>query len=403
MKYTANVNNRPFLLPYRLRTVAIAIAALFAQQAVAQDFTSILESIEKNSTTLLAKRKMADAEQKDTKVMTALDDPEVGFNYLFGNADRGKRYDVDISQAFDFPTTIARRSKLAREQRRVADLRYLTERQQILVEARKLCIEVVYCNAMMEHLNEDLHNTHAMAEAYQRLYEQGEATVINRNKAHQAVLFFEAEYREFNTNRENLLAQLRYMNNGEDVIISDTAFVISPLPSDFDKWLAENISRHPDLMLANGEVKAQERSLSVAKGSWAPKLRVGYMGEFEKEDSYQGPTIGLSLPIWSGKRSVKAAKAHLEAQEMERQDTQARISTQLRSIYNETLQLQQTIHEFSHHLSGCDNTAMLQKSLKEGQINLLTFLQELQYVHEMHERLLIAERDFKLREAEMMW
>lgn len=399
MTNIAKENNKTMSILHRLICCAILFLSILSTDA--QDFSGILNSIEKNSTYLLAQKAETDATNKDLRIQTALDAPEVGFNYLFGNGDLGSRKDLSISQSFDFPTTIIQRNKFVREQQRVATLSFLSKRQQLLLAARKLCIEVVYCNAMMEHLNEDLAETHAMSDAYQKLYDKGEATIIDRNKAHQAVLFFEAEYREFMTTRNNLLEQLKYMNNGKEVVIVDSAYIHTPLPTSFDEWIIENIDRHPALQLADGEVAAQKQSLSFAKSEWAPKLRVGYMSEFEKVDHYQGISLGISVPIWSGKRKVNAAKAHLAAAEIEYADTRQQLITQLRGIYNDALQLQETYTQYTKHLTGCDNEKALEKSLSFGQITLITYLQERQYVHEMHEKLITAERDLELRKAEL--
>lgn len=367
----------------------------------AQDFSAILRNIEQNSTRLEASRMEIEAEKKDSKVVTSLDDPEVGINYLWGNNNIGNRIDFNVAQSFDFPTLLVQKYKLAKEQRRVADLKYLSQRQQLLVNAKKICIEVVYCNAMIEHLNEDLEETRAMAEAYNKLYEKGEATSIDHNKAHQAVLFFEAEYREFMAMKENLLAELQCMNGNIPIEINDTAFTHIPLANDFELWLKGNLARHPESMLAESEVLVGQRALKTAKNSWAPKFSIGFMSESEKVDTYQGVTLGLSVPIWKGKRSVNAAKAHLVAAEIRQKDIQTHLITQLKSVYNEAIQLQDTYNLYSKHLHQCDNSTLLQKSLDAGQITLLTYLQERQFVHEMHEKLLIVERDLELRKAEL--
>lgn len=383
------------------KTTIICLALASMCRVSAQDFSGILRSIEQHSTRLEVSRLEAEAEKAESKITTTLEDPEVGVNYLWGNNDIGNRLDISATQSFDFPTVLVQRSKLAKEQRRVADLKYLSTRQQLLVNARKLCIEVVYCNAMMDHLNEDLEETRAMSKAYETLYEKGEATIIDRNKAHQAVLFFDAEYREFMAMKKNLLEQLQSMNGGVEVNIEDTIFTHKPLSNDFDQWLKENIGRHPELQLADGTLNAENRALKVAKNEWAPKLKVGYMSERTKEETYQGVTVGMSVPIWSGTRKVKAAKAHLAAAEMQKQDTYSTLSTQLKSVYRDALQLQETYEHFSKHLHGCDNSDLLLKSLNAGQITLLTYLQERQYVHEMHEKLLTTERDLELRKAEL--
>ena len=240
-------------------------------------------------------------------------------------------------------------------------------------------------------------------EAYEKLFQKGEATVIDRNKAHQAFLFFKTEYDEFLTTKENLLNELKALNGGNAVEINDTAFIFSPMSNDFDAWLSQNIGLHPEIMLAEGELKAEKQSLKVAKGSRIPGLKIGYTGEFTREEKYQGPTIGLSLPLWGSGRKVKVAKLHVEAAEKSLEDTRLNLTTQLRGIYREALHLQDTYLRYKKHLTECDNSELLKKSLDSGQITLLEYLQERQFVHEMHEKILIAERDLALRKAELIF
>ena len=386
-----------------LRKAFFCLIIAMPSLADAQDFSSILKSIEANSARLEAARIKDKAEKLDSKDLYTLEDPEVGFDYLFGAEGIGHRIGFEVSQGFDFPTVISQKRKMAKEMQRVSELKYLSERQQLLLNARKLCIQVVYCNAIMDHLDEDLEETTAMSKAYETLFDKGEATAIDRNKAHQAFLFFKTEYDEFLAMRENLLNELKCLNGGNAVEISDTAFVFSPLSNDFDGWLAQNIGLHPELQLAEGELNAEKQSLKVAKGSRIPGFKIGYTGEFTREEKYQGPTIGLSLPLWGSGRKVKVAKLHVEAAEKSLEDTRLHLTTQLRGVYREALQLQDTYLRYRKHLTECDNSELLKKSLDSGQITLLQYLQERQFVHEMHEKILIAERDLALRKAELIF
>lgn len=386
-----------------LRKAFFCLMIAMPSLADAQDFSSILKSIEANSARLEAARIKDKAEKLDSKDIYTLEDPEVGFDYLFGAEGIGHRIGFEVSQGFDFPTVISQKRKMAKEMQRVSELKYLSERQQLLLNARKLCIQVVYCNAIMDHLDEDLEETTAMSKAYETLFNKGEATAIDRNKAHQAFLFFKTEYDEFLAMRENLLNELKCLNGGNAVEISDTAFVFSPLSNDFDGWLAQNIGLHPELQLAEGELQAEKQSLKVAKGSRIPGFKIGYTGEFTREEKYQGPTIGLSLPLWGSGRKVKVAKLHVEAAEKSLEDTRLHLTTQLRGVYREALQLQDTYLRYRKHLTECDNSELLKKSLDSGQITLLQYLQERQFVHEMHEKILIAERDLALRKAELIF
>lgn len=390
-------------MAFCLKKVLVFVLIAIPSSGMAQDFSHILNSIEANSARLESARIKDKAEKLDSKDLYTLEDPELGFDYLFGAEGIGHRIGFEVSQGFDFPTVISQKRKMAKEMQRVSELKYLSERQQLLLSARKLCIQVVYCNAIMDHLNEDLEETTAMSEAYEKLFQKGEATVIDRNKAHQAFLFFKTEYDEFLTTKENLLNELKALNGGNAVEINDTAFIFSPMSNDFDAWLSQNIGLHPEIMLAEGELKAEKQSLKVAKGSRIPGLKIGYTGEFTREEKYQGPTIGLSLPLWGSGRKVKVAKLHVEAVEKSLEDTRLNLTTQLRGIYREALHLQDTYLRYKKHLTECDNSELLKKSLDSGQITLLEYLQERQFVHEMHEKILIAERDLTLRKAELIF
>ena len=198
-------------MAFCLKKALVFVLIAIPSSGMAQDFSHILNSIEANSARLESARIKDKAEKLDSKDLYTLEDPELGFDYLFGAEGIGHRIGFEVSQGFDFPTVISQKRKMAKEMQRVSELKYLSERQKLLLSARKLCIQVVYCNAIMDHLNEDLEETTAMSEAYEKLFQKGEATVIDRNKAHQAFLFFKTEYDEFLTTKENLLNRLCQM------------------------------------------------------------------------------------------------------------------------------------------------------------------------------------------------
>lgn len=387
-----------------MKTIANIILLLSlsnAQLIWAQDFSTILQSIEAHSLKLVSARQEAEAQKADSRAEISVEGLDVGFNYLWGKDGIGPRKDLNVSQTFDFPTVMIQRHKMSREMQRVYDLEYLNERQRVLLAAHKLCIQVVYCNAMMDHLNEDLHETQMMAQAYETLYQKGEATIIDYNKAHQELLFFQAEYREFVAMKENLLSELQCMNGGEVVIIEDTMFVHEPLPTDFDAWLNQHIDLRPEMLLASGELTASQQSLRVAKNRWAPGIRIGYMSELTREEKYHGPTVGMTFPLWNNGRKVKASRLHEQASATAVEETRMHLRTELQGVYRDAMQLQETFQVYKHHLDHHDNAVLLQKSLDAGQISLITYLQERQYVHEMHVRLLETERDLQLRMAEL--
>ena len=81
--------------------VLLASISLNAQSSV----ETALKAIEENNNTLKALKETTKSQKLENKTGIYLSNPEVGFNYLWGNPSTiGNRTDFSISQAFDIPT-----------------------------------------------------------------------------------------------------------------------------------------------------------------------------------------------------------------------------------------------------------------------------------------------------------
>lgn len=367
----------------------------------ADSFSAILKSVEQNNVRLKALKRQTEAVQEETKAENRLADPEVGVNYLWGNNGIGNRIDLNVSQSFEFPVVYAQRRKLIRKKNENAEIAYLNEKQEVLLKARLLCIDIVYCNALAKHIEKDLKITRELAGSLKKQYQKGEATSIDYHKALQSSTVFQGEYNSILTRKKNLLEELGRMNGNNPLVLEDSCYNHSLLPKDFDTWMSRQSAEHPLIRLAEGEASEKEQALRLAKSQWLPNISVGYMSEKEEVDCYQGATVSVSLPLWSNHRRIKAAKKQLEATKLMQSDTQLEIKGKLRGLYNEALDLQTTLSEYLQSFKEADNTMLLQKALATKQINLITYLQEIQWGHELQEKRLQVERDFERKVAEL--
>lgn len=80
---------------------------------------------------------------------------------------------------------------------------------------------------------------------------------------------------------------------------------------------------------------------------------------------------------------------------------QIQFYNQLQKLYNKSFALQQSAISYRSALHDYNNERFLQKALDAGEISLLNYLQELEYVYDAIEKALIAERDFQLNLAEL--
>ncbi len=111
----------------------LAMSSLFAQNNI----NEVLSTIEQNNTTLKALREAADAQKIENRTGIYLADPEIGFNYLWGNPSSiGNRKDINIKQNFDIPTISGLKSRVANQQNTLVEGQYKSDRINILLEAK---------------------------------------------------------------------------------------------------------------------------------------------------------------------------------------------------------------------------------------------------------------------------
>ena len=320
------------------KTLYFGILLLFAAApaAAAQDgLEGILSGIEENNRELSALRSRIEADKCGYKAEIALEDPEFGFDYLWGNPDQGNRKDFSITQTLDLALLFGSKGKLAKTRAELSDLEYKVERQRILLEANKLCLEIIYRNALDRELGRNLSQADSLKLLMEKLYNEGS---IGRKDCGEAALSATLARSEYNRNRierDNLLAALAGMNGGEPVQLNATEFAESEmLPADFGEWYSEAEDASPVLAYVAQQVNVSGQALKTEKIANAPKLTAGYMSELVTGSEFRGLTRGVTIPLWSVKNNVRQAKASYDASVKYQEDAAARYYTAMLQAYS---------------------------------------------------------------------
>ena len=109
-----------------------AVANMGAQNNMAD----ILASIETNNPELKAGAQIVLSQKAEVSSQNTLEDPNFEFEHLWG-ADNAKdrKYDISVSQSFDFPSLYVQRNKIGNLKRTLYDGQQAVLRQQILLQA----------------------------------------------------------------------------------------------------------------------------------------------------------------------------------------------------------------------------------------------------------------------------
>ena len=387
-----------------MRTILISIMALFASISLnAQNSVlTVLKAVEENNSSLKAFKETAKAQILDNKTGIYLSNPEIGFNYLWGNPSAiGNRTDFSITQTFDIPTLTGIKSKIADERNGLVEWQYKAERMHILLEAKQYCMELIYFNALKKELEIRLQHAQTIASGYQNRLDNGDANRLEYNKAQLSLSAINGEMARIDVERNALMSQLKRLNGGMDIIMDDYQFNQEQLSQNFDDWYQQAEQNNPILVYIKQEVLLSQKQVSLNKAKGLPTFSAGYMSEKIVGQRFQGLALGISVPLWENKNRVKQAKAAVVAAQARETDSKQQFYNLLQIQYYRALGLKNTAESYRKSLAMANSTELLKKALDAGEISLLNYMVELGLYYHMVNQTLEAERDYQKALAEL--
>ncbi len=379
------------------------IVGLLALPVVAQDnISKMLLEIEANNTTLKALQERASAEKIGNHVGINLENPEIGYSRQWGNSNaEGDKYEMSITQSFDFPTAYRYKKQLAKQLDSQADLAYLEQRAEILFEARQLGVELTYQSIVNRELKERYDDAKALCEAYEKAFSAGEIDIIERNKAKINLINTEKALQMNEVEQNGVRAELQRMNGGVPLVACPTAYDSDMLPSNFEEWLSGIEGNVPLLQLAEYQIESSRKQEQLVKALNLPKLSAGYMNAKEGGGRFNGFSIGVSIPLWENKNTIKHQKAQTNTLAMQYEDTKLQFVNSLRLEYDRAATMSALLNDYRDVLGNTNDKDLLKKALDQGKMSLITYLQELTIYYETVDKYLETQKEYYLSMAEL--
>lgn len=294
-----------------------------------------------------------------------------------------------VQQEFDFPTLYASRQKSGNAMQQVLDLQYGTLRRDVLLQAINTLYDL--CEARQtQHL---LHNRMAAADtlltAYERRLTQGDATRLDVNRIKMDKMELSAEALRCESRIQTLIHELTRLNGGEDLtsasitLVSDPEAVLRALPyANAVRQLATapaSTGSH-EVQLAEAAKTLARREMSEARQSWLPQLTLGYRRNTERQEALNGFIVGMSLPLWSNKSKVKAARLRQEAAESDLAVAMSAAEARRQSLDAEVSQLRLLLEAYDVTLMH-EQLTLLHHAVEAGQLSLIEYYTEADRIH----------------------
>ncbi len=370
--------------------ISLMALALTVCSVSASDFDKVLNTVVSNNMAL----KYADAENQaaiaSLKSENTLDAPEIGFESLWGAKGIGDKRNFSISQGFDWPGVYAARREAIRKSQTA--MQYLQESAMIEArqEVRLLLIDIIYTKQRIAATEKICDGLSSLQKTFRKAVDEGNETKLDYNKSVIEKIAAERELKTLRGEYAAMLASLRAMNGGKDVedLVASVGNVYPEVDLASLRPDVENIrAKDPAIAAMKADAEVQKSLLKVEKRSLLPGFTLGYSHEWEMGDRFNGFSVAVSLPFITGNKKVKASRLQVRASEMQQEMELIRLSAAMSGDYEKALLYRELLDQYEDIMNDNSDFELLKKAFDGGQINFLTYMQELNYF-------LAARRDF---------
>lgn len=352
---------------------AMAFAAVVS--AKAQDINSVLKSVEQNNMELKALLKGNEVADIENKSQNTLEDLSIEYSPFFQSETSGiASSELVITQGFDFPTLYGARKKAGKLQRNVLDMQYQTARRDILVNAKKLCLDIINYNKQKQLLQERRKNADELLAMFELKFKNGDATSLELNKIKLDRMNLETELVQADTKHANAMQQLQALNGGLPIEVNMTEYPQAPADDEVTMY-EKAVATDWTVRTAQASVLAAEQDVKVNKQSWIPKFEIGYRRNTEGDNASNGFLIGGSIPLFSSKNKVKIAKARQTEAVMQHANARINAENSARTMITQMKQLKASADAYDVPLMR-QTLKLLRTAVENGEISVTEYYVE---------------------------
>ena len=385
----------------------LAAAIVFSSSNIialaGSNIDAILSNIKCNNTELKVFGASIKSDSANIVTNNNLEDPKVDFGYDFNSDISGNKWEIGVSQGFDWPGTYAARRKANASKTDALRLAYQVKQLDILYQAKTTCLEIIMLNKQIDYQKLILGNMENLYAQYDKAYQHGETSIIDINKLKIERIAARQALNELNTKLSAAKSRLLGLNNNQSFSINLDSLNDYPAEElrSYDTYQKEFANFDPQNSYFSKVEEGIKNDVKVAKLGWFPKFDIGYRYSREDGGKFNGVTVGASIPIFSNRKKVAAAKSLSTTNEMERQNYETENAARIKSKYETAVSLKSQLALYSEVIGDNNNFIVLKKALDGGQITPLDYLLEVRYFLEAKDKYVELEYEYNSALAEL--
>lgn len=363
---------------------------------------SLLTQVARNNKTLQAGAQRVEADALRSRTGIQLSDPYMEYDYMVGSpVGAGNQTDFTIAQPFDFPTTYSKRKQLAEAQAARSTLDLVALRQDVLLDAQLTGLELIYANKRKAALDRRLRDAERMHTQFQKALAEGQSNVLEANKAQLHLLQTRTAAQTNASRITQLLHHLAELNGGLSVVLKDTIYPVARPVPDFTTIEREYEANDPLLKQLVQDETIAAKQVALGKSLWLPSMTAGYHYQGILGQTYSGVHLGVNIPLWEKRNTVKAAKAEQLVASLNTEDHRNEHYFEIAELHERYTQLDGAYSANRALFSGLNNAALLNKAYAFGELSSIQYFMEVSYYNSAEDDFLELERDRQIAVARL--
>lgn len=356
----------------------------------------VLRTIETNNVQLQANAQLITSQKLESKTDNNLPDPSLSYSHLWGAKDKNETIgELVVSQSFDFPSLYVTRNKLNRLKAGAYDNQAGVFRQDLLLQAKEVCLDIIMLRQQKQILEERLRNAEQLSAMYAKRLQTGDANALETNKINLELLNVRTETALNETALRNKLQELNTLNGNVPVVFEATQYPTMPFPGDYQMLKSEVMTSDRTLLALGSESLAAQKQISLNKSQWLPKLELGYRRNTESGTPFNGVVVGFSFPLFENRNKVKIAKAQALNIDLQKNNATLQVESELAQLYREAKTLHTSMEEYSKTFRAQQDLVLLKQALEGGQISMIEYFVEVSVIYQSHQNYLQLENQYQ--------
>lgn len=352
----------------KFRVIILTASIILAgwTSSSAQTLESILKDVETGNMTLAAARESMTAAGYDDAATNTLSPTSIEYSPFFRSGASGvASSELIVSQEFDFPTLYAARNTANGKRRDTRLAEYGILRRDILLQAKLTYIGMVRCLKMRRILEDRAAAADSLLSLLDSKSASGAATMLDINRARLDLMDLRIEISENETEYLRLSSALNSLRgvSGDAVSLQSAEYPDCAVIDSLEHMLPAMTADDPEIKAAAAALTTSRSEVAVSRQGWIPKISAGYRRNTELSEASNGFLIGLSLPLYSTSKEVRAAEARRRAAEISLDDTRARVANETAAARRDLLAARDALR--------LTDTALLDETLRLLRCNVM--------------------------------